>query len=134
MNDPLGTDLYLDADSGDLAVENGDLKTVSGLACLCQNLACALETGYGDWGGELLAGSGVAAAVEMTGPYFEPTVRDKVREVCRWDGRVDMDDIEFVFTYSSEDGAYVRGEVSLKAVAGALKEMVLPLPEKTGEA
>ncbi len=134
MNDPLGMDLYLDADSDDLVVDDGDLKTIAGVACLRQNLACAFETGYGDWSGELLAGSGVAAAVEMTGPYFEPTVRDKVREVCRWDGRVDMDSVEFVFTYSSDDGAYVRGEVSLEAVAGALKKVVLPLPERKGEA
>lgn len=130
MSDPLGTDLYLEGESGDLVVEDGDLKTVSGVACLRQNLSCAFEAGYGDWGGELLAGSGVAAAVEMSGPYFEPTVRDKVREVCRRDGRVDMDSVEFVFTYASDDGSYVRGEVSLTAVAGALKKVVLPLPER----
>ena len=129
----MGVDLYLDPASGDLAIADGDYRTVAGIDCLRQNLACGFAAGYGEWGAELMAGSGVAAAVEMSGPYFEPTVRAKVRQVCRWDGRVDMDSLEFEFRYSAVDGAFERADVTLFANAGAVDTpLVLPLVERGG--
>ena len=102
MDDRYGTDLMLVDD--DLVIEDGDLKLVSGLACLSQDLGNAFLTGYYFWGMDHTFGSRMSEFIEGTDAedFYIVELKKAIIEVFRNEPRVRKDSWKIYITAGDE--------------------------------